>query len=353
MDAEDQVVLSMGPEELSRAAGSDWSIELKLDWEDMEPGGYFHEEAGLDELLENSGVDPDRVVDIHLPPGTSDSNPGMSAVEENVGAMAGFSYDHLEDRDDIFLTTHPPKQFRYLDQLWVLKDLLERVPNEVSIENTSDPSKWYTPEAVAFFGFVGSQYPESFEDLYLTVDSAHLPQGDYVQQDFDDYYKPEDEEVAALMDRSETGREWLFEIDYDQVEDIVHEINEDLEEGDDIFPVKYLDFMGENFRDMVEGHGYGENGIITDNDLTGDTYLPFLRVLAMTGERVKSVHLNDPDSNDVPGMSDYRRSEALQAAMGYMGDSDIYVVLEPEGEMAPGEASRRVDEVVEMLEESG
>ncbi len=351
-EANDLIAISLGPQELAHASDTGWNIELKLDWADLEPGGALHSRDGFSELLSDSEVEADQIVDIHLPPGTSSSNPGMSATEDNIGAITDFCYDHLEDMPDKFLTTHPPKDFRYLDQLWVLNDLLDRVPNDVSIENTSDPSKWYTPEAIAFFGFVGSQYPASFEDLYLTVDSAHLPQEDYVGQDFDKYYDPDSEEVQRLMEQADVDKDWLFEINYDRVEDIVHEINEDLSGEDDVFPVEYIGYMGSNFQEMVQEYRSGRDGIITDNDLTGDVYLPFLRVLAMTGDRVRSVHLNDPVTNDVPDMDDYRESEALQTAVEYMKDHDTYMVLEPEGETSRQDAEDYVDTVSEMLEGS-
>jgi hypothetical protein len=348
----DRAVLSVGPEELDYASGTDWNVELKLDWEDIERDGMLQESEDLRTLVEDAGVDQEQVVDVHLPPGTSSSNPGMSATQENIGAMTDFSFRQLAEMPDVFMTTHPPKDFRYLDQLWVLNDLLDSVDHEISIENTSDPSKWYTPEAIAFFGFVGDQYPESFEDLYLTIDSAHLPQGEYIHQDFDEFYEPESEEVRELMDEADVDQDWLFEIDYDRVSDIIHEINDDLQTRDEQFPVQFITYMGENFRDTIHEYLPGEDGLIRDDELTGDRYLPLLQTIAMTGGRVRSIHLNDPVSNDVPTREDYDESNALQKSLEYVNDSDAYVVLEPEDDFSRREAGEYMERASEMLEET-
>lgn len=342
----DNLVISLHPDELELASSEDWNIELKLDWKDMT--GEAHSDKKIIDLLEKNDIEEDQLVDVHLPPGTSHSNPGMSAIRENIGPITDFSYNQLAGLDDAFVTTHPPKKFRYLDQLWTLHDLLENLNRDLSIENTSDKSDWYTPEAAAFFGFAGENY-SSFDQLYLTVDSAHLPQDDYVNQNFDHYYDPEDEEVRALMEDADISDEWLFEVDYSRVREIVTEINGDLEEKDRVFPTEYLAFMGRNFQDTVENYFPDEGGIITNNALTGDTYLPLLRTLSMTGERVKSVHLNDPVRNDIPTEEDYRDSEALQASIEYLNDHDTYVVLEPEGDLDHSTAAEYLDDVSSMM----
>ncbi len=348
-EASDLLVMSLGPEDLHLASNRDWNIELKLDWDNVGPDGEVGSDSDIVALLEQNDVDSEQLVDVHLPPGTSSSNPGMSVTRENIGNITDFSYNQLGSMSDVFMTTHPPKKFRYLDQLWVFHDLFQSMDREISIENTSAKSDWYTPEAAAFFGFVGKEYPNSFEDLFLTIDSAHLPQDDYVEQDFDRYYDPEDEDVRDLMARTDTDKEWLFEIDYDRVGDIVRQINEDLEGEDEIFPVRYLAYMGDNFRETVEEYFPENGGIITNNALTGDTYLPLLRTLSMTGERVRSVHLNDPDANDVPSMDNYRSSPALQASLDYLSDRDIYVVLEPEGDLDGETADNYMEEVRSMI----
>lgn len=342
-------VISLHPDELELASTEDWNIELKLDWEDMT--GETGPDREISDLLEENNIDKEQLVDVHLPPGTSSSNPGMSATRENIGAITDFSYNQLSGLADPFMTTHPPKKFRYLDQLWVFHDLFENMEHEVSIENTSDESDWYTPEAVAFFGFVGDQY-SSFDNLSLTIDSAHLPQDDYVHQNFDQFYNPDNQQVRDLMNEAEASNEWLFEIDYDRVEDIVQDINEDLGEEDNTFPTQYLSYMGKNFQDAVESYFPDEEGLITNDSLTGDPYLPLLRTLSMTGERVKSVHLNDPERNDVPTLDDYRDSEALQKSIEYLNDNDTYIVLEPETEIDHGMAEDYLDDVSTMMERS-
>lgn len=348
---DNEVVMSIGPENLDSASDTGWNVELKLDWEDIERDGMLQEGENVQTIVDDVGVDQKQVVDVHLPPGTSSSNPGMSATQENIGPMTDFSYRQLAGMPDVFMTTHPPKDFRYLDQLWVLNDLLESVDHEVSIENTSDPSKWYTPEAIAFHGFVGEQYPDSFEDLYLTIDSAHLPQGDYIHQDFDEFYEPESEGVRELMREAGVDQDWLFEIDYDRVSDIVHEINDDLQTRDEEFPVQFISYMGRNFRDTINEYLPGEDGLIRDDELTGDRYLPLLQTIAMTGGRIRSIHLNDPVSNDVPTREDYEESTALQKSLEYVNDSDTYVVLEPD-DLSRREAAEYVERTNEMLEET-
>lgn len=343
------LAISLHPDELELASTEDWSIELKLDWEDMD--GETSSDKKISDLLNEHSISKDQLVDVHLPPGTSSSNPGMSATRENIGAITDFSYNQLSGLEDPFMTTHPPKKFRYLDQLWVFHDLFENMEQEISIENTSDESDWYTPEAAAFFGFAGEQY-SSFDNLFLTIDSAHLPQDDYVNQNFDQYYDPSNQQVKDLMEKAEASEKWLFEVDYDRVEDIVQEINDDLDGRDNIFPTQYLSYIGRNFQDTVESYFPDEEGVITNNSLTGDPYLPLLRTLSMTGGRVKSVHLNDPERNDVPTMEDYRDSEALQRSIQYLNDNETYIVLEPETEIDHGMAEDYLDDVSMMIERS-
>lgn len=343
----ENIAVSLNPGELEVLEKTDIEAELKLDWKDIEQGGALGED-NFSDLLEERDFDQDQIVDVHLPPGTSKSNPGMSATRENLRTISAFSYSKFGDFPEIFFTTHPPKKFNYLDQLWTFNDLFQSIDERhISIENTSADSKWYNAEQIGFFGFCGEEYP-AFKDLFLTIDSAHLPQGEYIEKEFDEFYQAEDEEVKSLLIDSETPNKSDFEIEYNNAADIVHEINNSLESTDEKFPRKYIEYLSSNIEDFMAENNL--DGIVTNSNFDGDRYLPLLRTVAMNGDRIKSIHLNDPETNDVPTREDFRESEALRTTLEYLKGRDNYLIVEPEGYTSPSEALDYQNSIQEMMD---
>lgn len=340
---QENILISLKPEELEMAdAAPETGIELKLDWEHVKPDGPLHREGRITEIAKEQEVDTDRIESVHLPPGTSNAN-GMSVTRGNVGPITDFSFNQMEDTD-AYMTTHPPKNFSYEEQTNILTDLCHLTDHEISIENTSVESDWYEPEEIAFFAFLSSQY-DSLDELHTTLDSAHLPQGRDVRQDFDvsdgNYYAP-DGEIAEAMEDTEIPIASLFDIDYEAAENLEQSLRED--EGS--LPQDYFTFIGSNLEDRAERYASVSDNLVADESLSGDRYLPLLRTLFMCGDRVKSVHLNDPYSNDVPSDEDIRESDGLGIALDYMDDNSIYTVLEPENDFGRAE----IRDWTEMLE---
>lgn len=326
----ENILMSLKPEDLEMAdVDPDIGVELKLDWKHVGPEGAVSEDSEIRELAKNVDVDPERIKSVHLPPGTSNSR-GMTATRDNVGSIVEFSYNQMTGMGDTYMTTHPPKDFNYEDQARVLQDISELSQNEFSIENTSVESDWYDPEEIAFFAFLGHNY-DGLDPMHLTIDSAHLPQGKDVRGDFDinsgNYYTA-DGEISEVMAETEVPLSTLFDVDYDAVSDL----DSKLEEDGGGLPPDYFSFIGSNLEE--NGQKYVTNGdnLVVNENLSGDRYIPLLRTLFMAGDRVKSVHLNDPYTNSVPTAEDMQESTGLETALDYMDDSSTYGVLEPEEE---------------------
>ncbi|MFB6145443.1 MAG: hypothetical protein ABEJ99_02965 [Candidatus Nanohaloarchaea archaeon] len=323
---EEQLAISLTPDQLELVAGTDTNIELKLDREDLQPGGALFE-TRVTELLDDNDLESDNIASVHLPPGFKNTG-GMTAEKGNVGRIIDFSHEQMTGLSNQFMVTHPPKDFNYSDQIYLLSDLSSLSKHDISIENTSAESNWYTPEEIGFFGYASSIKGE-LSNIFLTIDSAHLPQEDYIHRNFsvngDNFYTPKGK-LGKIIEESGAPLSAIFEIDYDAAE----ELNDRFREEDLQVPAHFLSYLGHNVDENVERYFGDVNGLITNSELDGDEYLPLLRTLYMTGERVKNVHLNDPVENDVPASEKYDSNLALSKSMDYMADNDINVVLEPE-----------------------
>lgn len=326
----ENILMSLKPENLGMAnVDPDIGIELKLDWKHVGSGGSVSEDSQIRELAKESDIDPERIASVHLPPGTSDSR-GMTATSANIGSIVDFSYNQMAGMEDAYMTTHPPKDFNYEEQARVMEDIGRLSQNEFSIENTSVESDWYDPEEIAFFAFLGNNY-DGLDPMHLTIDSAHLPQGEDVRGDFDissgNYYTA-DGQISERMAETEVPLSTLFDIDYDAVADLDQKLQE---EGANI-PPDYFSFVGSNLEKYGQEYVTNGDNLVVNEELSGDRYLPLLRTLFMAGDRVKSVHLNDPYTNSVPTSEDIQESSGLETALDYMDDSSTYGVLEPEEE---------------------
>jgi hypothetical protein len=324
----DNILMSLKPENLAMAdIDPDIGIELKLDWKHVGPKGAVSEDSQIRDLAKDSDVDPERIRSVHLPPGTSNSR-GMTANRDNIGSIVDFSFNQMAGMQSTYMTTHPPKDFNYEEQARVMEDICQLSQNDVSIENTSVDSDWYDPEEIAFFAFLGHNH-EGLDSMYLTIDSAHLPQGEDVSGHFDitsgNYYTA-DGEISETMAETEVPLSTLFDVDYDVVSDLDHKLREE----DRSIPPDYFSFVGSNLENYGQQYVTNGDNLVVSEALSGDRYTPLLRTLFMTGTQVKSVHLNDPYTNSVPTPEDIQDSTGLDTALEYMTEHSIYGVLEPE-----------------------
>lgn len=148
-------------------------------------------------------VGQDRIWSVDLPPGIGRNrcDVEMALTERNRGTITKFVYDQLDVVPNAHLVVHPLKAFAYADHLELIASVLELTGRELAVENTSVETDWYTPDAIAFFGYAG-QVRSSRRALThgryvtpsLTIDTPHLPAPDtemYVD-------KPDPEVMAAL-----------------------------------------------------------------------------------------------------------------------------------------------------------
>jgi len=331
MDKEN-IAISLGVDELDIVNILDASAELKLNWEDIEPGGAFEGDNTLSDILREQEVDGEDIYDIHLPPGTS-SNPGMSATRDNIINLVDFSYSKCRENEDIFFTTHAPKKYNFLEQMWVFDKLFRSMDTrEISIENNSAVSKWYEKEQISFWGFCGDSL-ENMEDLYLTIDSAHLPQYDGENRS---------KEYPGLRNK------------YDNIHrsvdpEVISEIARDLEDGEFTSDKAIEDFLSYISKNVEKFNETAERDYFRE-DHHSDPYLPLAQTVAMCGNRIKSIHLNDPETNNLPTINDYKRSDALQDTLAFVEQEDIYLVAEPEGETTYQDALRYEQTLSKMLD---
>lgn len=309
---DDRLLLSVPASRLDITSAFDYRVELKFDWEDYE---ILSGERGLPDALDDAAVDPTRVISVHLPPGvrTRGRAIGMAATDANLGTIVDFVHDQLSELPHAFLVMHPPRKFDYGDQLTLLSKLCDLTGHEISIENPPDDSFWYTPEDIAFFGFVGATYPD-WENLYVTIDSAHLP----------------------------TARSPDDPIDRDAISDLVCRL-EGLQ-GLDVASLEKA-YTGHLAGNVAE---FRPEGI---DRLENDAWTPLLNALLLTADRTKSVHFNDPVEDGIPDLAGHRGQSTLEVIREIARNEDIYLVLEPDREMfdRPDELSRRVDAVDSWL----
>lgn len=297
-------LVSIPARRLDVASAIDADIEVKLDWEDYE---LLAGERLLVEELDEAAVAPDRVASVHLPPGvrTRGRKIGMAATDANVGAIVDFVHAQLSDLANPFLVMHPPRSFAYGDQLSLLSRLCSLTGHEITIENLPDASYWFTPEDIAFFGFVGATFNE-WTDLYVTIDSKHLP----------------------------SGRPPGDAIDWEAVDTIFERFEGDA--GMDTAALRKA--FGGHLTRAVAGHRL-------DAELADDGWSPLVTALVLCGERVKSVHFNDPGVDGVPDLDGHGSPPNLDVVRELVLEHDIHLVLEPDRE-----AFEQMDELVRRFE---
>ena len=282
-------LVSCRPEQLPRVKGQEFGVELKFDWEHEEllRGG-----RGLDDLFGESGLDPGRVESVHLPPGLGrGSDVEMALTERNRGAITSFVHDQMGVVPEAYLVVHPPKSFDYVSQLELIASVLEISNRDFAVENTSVESDWFFPEQAAFFGFAASRF-DRLDGLYLTLDTAHLPQNTGVGVD--------DAEVDELESRLSGSGFGL--------------------------PEEFRDELGRR----VEGV---EQYLPEDVDLESASELPYfpaLKTLCMAGSSAREIHLNDPVSDEVPDIGGVDSRPLLRPLLECAGDLGVSVAVEPE-----------------------
>ncbi len=301
MDERGRVLVSVTPDELDVASQYDFDVELDLDW------GHERLLTGKDSLIERLAaydVAPEQVKSIHLPPGTRTrgSRVGMAATPANRGAVGDFVHGQLGEFDDPFLVMHPDKDLSYTEQLPLLATYTDITGHDIAIENTASADHWRTPEDLAFYAWAAEERPE-LDRLHLTVDSAHFPSASREADGYD--HDAADHVCTALGDA------------YSDVAD------------------DYLSFLEERAPDGVEV-------------AAGDPYQPLARTLALAGDRVQSVHFNDPETNNLPRLRSRHEDGGAYAAVEAMAEHDVYTVLKPDALLDdPQRLSTRRDAVAE------
>jgi hypothetical protein len=302
-----QLSLSVSPEDLEFAAALGVAVELKFDWEHTD---LLVGRRSLASRLETAGVPPSQVRSVHLPPGTQTRGDdiGMAATEANRGQIIDFVQSQLGAVPDAFLVLHPPKQFEYSALLSVLGDLCRLTGRDFAIENTSVESDWHTPEDLAFFAYAGAS-TSALDSLYLTADSAHLPHRGHASQ-------VDRERLDAIVERIETE------------------------------PLFTGSAVGDEFREFVEQSVEGAATVIPND--SSSAWTPLLNAFALTGGRVRNVHLNDPVSDGLPQI-DSHEDDGLDTVASVARRHDAQLVLEP-GPATGEEIRDTVRDLVEWLD---
>lgn len=283
------LALSVRPDRLSTVSDREVGIELKFDWEH---GDLLRCERDLGAVLDGAGVDPSRVRSVHLPPGLEPRGDGvrMAVTRENRGAILDFVHGQLGAVPDAYLVAHPPKSFDYAAQFDLLASITASTGRALSIENTPDPSDWHTPEAMAFLAHRAATDPR-LSDLWLTVDSAHLPRqagGDAGTG------KPRGSDPLA----PDPGA-------VDAVERKARAEVPGIDDRTDPF---------EGVGERLPADAPALRAAVRDRPVDRE-YLPLLKTLLLCGDRVRGVHLNDPHTDTVPDVDPHREYPVLATCL--------------------------------------
>ena len=288
------VLLSARPSKLPFAAQVAPGVELKLDWEDAADLGT---ERSLADSCAEQGVDPGRIVSVHLPPGTTGRH-GMAVAPDTVGTIIDFTHSAFgEGIVPEWMTLHSVREFDYRAQVQRLGTITETTGYPLALENPPDRGLLSAPEGMAFLGFLAS-HADPLEDVFPLLDTAHVP-----------------------ADRGDG------EIDEGAVEAVFEHLDPTLQEA-----------VADQFRAFLRrDRNRPETGLDPD-----DPWRPALATFGLVGgEHVRAVHLNDPEEDGVPDLEN-GPSEGLRAVVEYCQNHGVTVVLEPD------EGQR--DEVEAMIE---
>lgn len=286
------IVLSTSPDDLDIVRDWAFDLELKLDWEHVHD---LRDGPDLQARLSESGVAPERIRSVHLPPGDGRTGSAeMALTEHNRGTIATFVQEHLDPVPDAHLVVHPPKQFAYVDQLELIATMLKLTGRDIAVENTPDESDWYTPEAIALFGYLGQEY-DRLDGLGLTIDTAHLP-------DYDRDLPPDEPNTSTL----ESLRTSLAT------------------EGTD-FPPGFADSLSENMSQIDSWLPAGHELELIETTPYGTA----LRTLCLCETGITEIHLNDPITDGVPNPTTHSDRPLLKSVLNWATNYDVPIVLEP------------------------
>ena len=276
------LLLSARPSKLPLAAQAAPGIELKLDWEDAADLGA---NRTLTDICVEQGVDPSKVVSVHLPPGTTDRN-GMAVAPGTVGTIIDFTHTAFgEGIDPEWLTLHSVREFDYRAQVQQLRTITETTGHALALENPPDRGLLYAPEGMAFLGFLAG-HADPLENVSVLVDTAH---------------------VSADRDGGE--------IDDEAVEAVFEHLDPTLQEG-----------VTDSFRDHLRRERTRPEADLDPSD----PWRPALATLGLVGgDRVRAVHLNDPETDGVPDLQN-GPSEGLRAVVEFCQNHGVALVLEPD-----------------------
>ena len=308
----DQLVISLPTDHLSLANRFDIGVELKLNWEDYE---LLSGKRDLGGILTEAGIDPGQITSVHLPPGlrTRGKDIGMAATQENVGSINDFVQGQLQELSDVFLVMHTPRKFDYDEHLSLLSTLCDLTGFEISIENPPGTSYWSKPEDIAFFGYAGAT-DDRWTDLYLTIDSAHFS----------------------------NPRQNPDQIKEDAVETLFDRVNRSVNADITTIRKEYRRYLDSSIAAPTPH----------DTELCSEkSWMSLLNTLMLAGERVKSIHFNDPNDDGTPDIEHQRGQPTLQSIREIIRSENIHVVLEPDKEEfeQPRKLGQRTEAIKDWL----
>lgn len=295
------VLLSARPGDFAFATRVAPGVELKLDRQHVPDLGDSHT---LTDVCEEHGLDPAAVGSVHLPPGTTDSR-GMTVASGNVGAITDFTHTAFGSGvDPDWLTLHSDRAFDYRAHVDALGTITDITGYPVALESGTDRGQFHHPEHMAVFAFL-ARHVDHLANTYILIDTAHIPDH-----------------------RTE------LTVSDDKVDDI-------------------LDEMDAALRDRVEDpfHAFLQDRVAQaaiDLD-PGDPWRPALVALHMIGgDRVRAVHLNDPDDDGVPDVEN-GAPEGMQAVVGFCRQHDAAFILEPDDEDEDWEIEAVLDWLIDAV----
>lgn len=275
------VLVSAPPDDLTGAARAADGIEVKLDWEHA---ARLSSERRLADVCETQGVEVDRLVSVHLPPGTNRAH-GMSVAPGNTGAVIEFTHSAFGDAvDPEWLTVHTARRFDYREHVERLGTITDVTGYRLAVENTPDDSHYHDPEGLALFGFL-TERVDRLSDTYVLVDTAHVPD-----------------------DRRS------FAVDEHTLDSVFGQVGDERRRR-----------IESEFRDRLEG-----SVADIDRDLPrDDPWRPAILVLYSTGgDRIRAVHLNDPTTDGLPRIG-HAGTDGLDVVLRFCHRHDVPIVLEP------------------------
>lgn len=286
------ILLSTPPSELASAASISDGVEVKLDWSDA---ADLSAERTLTDICNEQDVDPATVGSVHLPPGTTQRH-GMAIAPGNRGRIINVTHQAFgESLNPAWITVHSARSFEYREHVELLEQLTRVTDQRFALENTPDESQLYTPEDVAVFAVLAAR-TEKLDDVYLLVDTVHVPERRSVAVD--------ERAVEAVLERMEKDLRRRFEPAFRA------HLSERVAAADVPLP--------------AEDHWYP----------------PLTMLHLVGGDRIRAVHLNDPLEDGIPDVR--TASEGLATVIEFCRQYDVVIVLEP------GQA--KTSEIVDAIE---